>query len=105
MRKLCFVDAPPDCRGDGSCGVGGYIERVGSAVGEEIWRQEFRSNRPKGKKKNQLVQGGKAIVSAESEPAFHPKEWRRGGGTEKDIRKPALKGGKIKSPAVERIQE
>ena len=74
-------------------------------MGEELWREEFCSDRPKGKKKNQLVKGGKAIVSAESELAFHPKERRRGGGNEKDIREPALKGGKIKSPAVERIQE
>ena len=74
-------------------------------MGEELWRDEFRSDRPKGKKKKQLVQGRKAIVPAESELAFHPKERRRGGGNQKDIRKPALKGGKIKSPAVERIQE
>jgi hypothetical protein len=74
-------------------------------MGEADWCEDFGGDRPNHKKKYHFAPGGFFIMSAESKLAFHPKERRRGGGNEKDIREPALKGGKIKSPAVERIQE
>ena len=73
---------PPSCRNNGSGGVGDDIERVARAFGEENWREDFGSDRPKDKKKNQFAQGRVFIVMAESESSFHPKEQRRGGGDE-----------------------